>query len=493
MNTIPTSSPSNIITIILAAGKGKRMQSHLPKVLHQIGGKPLLAHVISAAQAVHQLPPKSHAIYVIYGEGGEQVLKQVNNSTITNVNLHWIEQKEQLGTGHAVQQVLPHLAHNLTLNHATTPTTANIPIIVLYGDVPLITPKTLQDLLSNHINHHHAITLITTKTRNPSGYGRVVRNTKNNIIAIVEDRDASNEQRQIKEINTGILCTTNNILQQYLPRLQSHNKQGEFYLTDIVALALADGHKIGNILVEDITEVSGINDLQQLAQLERYYQKRITTKLMQQGVTLRDPARLDVRGELQCAQDVVIDINVIIEGRVSIGINSVIGANCYLKNIAIGNNVEIKANCVLEGAVIEDNCVVGPFARMRPQSTVAHGTHIGNFVEIKNSTLGPNSKVNHLTYLGDAVVGKQVNVGAGTITCNYDGANKHQTIIEDGAFIGSNVSLIAPVTIGNNATIGAGSTISHVAPAEKLTLTRSAQITIDHWQKPVKNTVKDEK
>lgn len=460
------SNPLHIV--ILAAGKGIRMRSNLPKVLHKIGGQSLLEHVIEVGQLL-----KPANIHVVYGEGGELVKEKLQNFSV-----NWIEQKERLGTGHAVQQVMPHLPENAK-------------VLILYGDVPLITESLLRNLLQAAATT--PTTLITAILEDPTGYGRIVRDKTGNISAIVEDKDADEKQRSITEINSGILCTTAQVLKQYLPQLQPRNKQGEYYLTDVIALAIAEGAKIQGVVAANNIEILGINNKEQLAQLERHYQKRIATQLMQQGVTILDPARLDIRGKVLAAEDVTIDINVILDGQVTIGANAIIGANSYLKDVVIGNNVEIRPNCVVEGAIIENNCIIGPFARIRPQSHIASGAHVGNFVEIKNTYLGNASKANHLSYLGDASVGAKVNIGAGTITCNYDGANKYQTIIADGAFIGSGCELVAPIKIGANATIGAGSTLNCDAPAEKLTLARAKQVTIENWQRPTKGQLKDRK
>ena len=455
--------------VILAAGKGVRMHSTLPKVLHKIGGQPLLAHVIEVALSLNPA-----AIHVVYGEGGELVKNQLNNHAI-----NWVEQKERLGTGHAVQQVLPNLPDEAQ-------------ILVLYGDVPLITTQLLQNLLlTSTYNTHNPLALVTATFTDPTGYGRIVRNSNAHITAIVEDKDANEQQRQITEVNSGILTATSKILKQYLPKLQSHNNQNEYYLTDVIALAIADGIQIQSTTANNSIEVLGINNKGQLAQLERYYQRRQVAKLLQQGVTILDPARLDIRGTLTIAEDVTLDVNVVLAGQITIGSKTTIGANCYLKDVVVGNNVEILPNCVIEGAIIESNCTVGPFARIRPQSHIASGARIGNFVEIKNTYLGSNSKANHLTYLGDSSVGTKVNIGAGTITCNYDGANKYKTTIENGAFIGSGCELVAPIKIGENATVGAGSTLSCDAPANKLTVARAKQVTVEDWQRPVKGQLKE--
>lgn len=559
-----SSTPLHVI--ILAAGKGTRMRSALPKVLHKIGDKSLLTHVILAAQelrptTIHVVHDCEHGV-LLQKEMHQQLRCDENyNDACSNallpsqLRLNWVLQQEQLGTGHAVQQVLPHLfgmragacAHGQNECDAQSDekniqenTQENARVLILYGDVPLIQTSTLRALLSA-AEAMAAITLLTCNLSDPTGYGRIVRaadnkkyaekniaqeeqkiamstgikekvekqveekveeklkekvarkDTINMIKAIVEEKDASLLERQITEVNTGILCTTAQLLQRYLPRLQTHNLQREYYLTDIVALAIADGCMVNNVYATTVEEMQGINDKQQLAQLERCYQLRVATQLMrQQGVTLRDPARFDVRGYVECAQDVTIDVNVVIEGHVYIGANTTIGANCCLKDVTIGARVTIKPHCVIEGAVIADDCVIGPFARIRPTSHIMRGAHVGNFVEVKNAELGVGSKASHLTYLGDATIGANVNIGAGTITCNYDGVNKYRTIVEDGVFIGSNSQLVAPVTIGRNATIGAGSTITHDAPAEKLTLARARQVTIDGWQRPLKNSLKNE-
>lgn len=444
--------------VILAAGKGTRMRSRLPKVLHKLGGKPLLEHVIKTAQNLH---PKK--IHVVYGEGGALV-----QECLKQYNINWIEQEKQLGTGHAVMQALPFIEHASQ-------------VLVLYGDVPLITTTTLEQLIQGM--PQNSVGLLTTEFSDPSGMGRIIRDELGVIKAIVEHKDASPLQLQIKEINSGILVTTSKILRNYLPRIRQHNAQGEYYLTDIIAMLVHDKIPISSLLTTNPEEVTGINDQQQLATVERQYQSNLAAKLMHQGLNLIDPSRFDLRGDLTINSDVTIDVNVIIEGKVSIDANTNIGPNNFLKNVQIGKNVTIKPNCVVEDAVIADNCIVGPFARIRPGTHLEAGAHVGNFVEVKNAKIGKNSKANHLSYLGDATIGNNVNVGAGTITCNYDGVNKHQTIIEDGVFIGSNTSLVAPVKIGKNATIGAGSVITEDAPAEKLTIARARQITIEHWKR----------
>lgn len=507
--------------IILAAGSGSRMHSPAtPKVLHKIGGRSLLARVIDTSRVLQPT-----CIHVVYGKNGERLQQAINQQcqSISGANrvkdsgeqegdyfqpslqpsLNWVAQPAQLGTGHAVQQVLPHLPGESKEENSV--------VIILYGDVPLITGRTLCSLLVQRQQQTQldGITLLTANVSDPAGYGRIVRDERNGnkITAIVEEKDASPAERLISEINSGIICTTASLLRRYLPRLQARNQQGEYYLTDIVALALADGYAIDNISVTDLFEIAGVNDKMQLAMLERAYQRGVAEQLLRQGVTVLDPARLDVRESeggagavhdenvgasellphnLRCAADVTLDVNVVLEGAVSIGANSYIGANCYIKDTIIGSNVTVRPNSVIEGAEISDDSVIGPFARIRPGSYIARGAHVGNFVEIKNATLGAGSKANHLSYVGDAVVGERVNIGAGTITCNYDGVNKHQTIIEDGAFIGSNSQLVAPVRIGKNATIGAGSTITRDAPEDKLTLTRAQQVTVEGWKRPAK-------
>ena len=447
--------------IILAAGKGTRMRSKLPKVLHQLGNKPLLEHVIKTAQSLH--PTKIH---VVYGDGGSLVREHLSNHDV-----NWIEQTKQLGTGHAVMQALP------AIEHAAQ-------VLVLYGDVPLITTATLKKLIQSM--PPTGLSVLTTKFSDPSGMGRIVRDNQGAIKAIIEQKDASSAELKIQEINSGILATSSKILRNYLPKLHSHNAQGEYYLTDIIAILVQDKLPIDSLQTSSQEEVTGINDKQQLAKLERQYQKDLANDLMKQGLTLIDPARFDLRGDLTIAHDVTIDVNVLIEGEVSIGTDTTIAPNNILKNVRIGKNVMIKSNCVIEDAVIGDNCIVGPFARIRPGTNLEKNARVGNFVEIKNTKLGKNSKASHLSYLGDAIIGNDVNIGAGTITVNYDGINKHQTTIETGVFIGSNSALIAPIKIGKNATIGAGSVITHDVIEEKLTIARARQTTIEHWERKKK-------
>jgi len=446
--------------VILAAGKGTRMKSNLPKVLHKIANISLLEHVVITAQKLHP-----EIIHVIYGDNGDLLQESLKAYPI-----NWVRQAKQLGTAHAVMQALPFIQNADK-------------VLILYGDVPLIEQKTLVRLIENL--PLGGISLLTANLDNPAGLGRIIRDEFGNIKAITEHKDASMQQLQIKEINSGIMVTTHQILDNYLNKIQAHNTQNEFYLTDIINMLVTDDLPVKSMLINNREEILGVNDKKQLAYLERYYQKKSADSLMEQGLTLLDPARFDLRGSLTISQDIIIDINVIIEGIVSINENTNIQANNYIKNAIIGKNVVIKPNCVIEDAIIEDNCVVGPFARIRPSTHLQQGSHVGNFVELKNTKLGKNSKANHLSYLGDAMIGDKVNIGAGTITCNYDGKNKHTTIIEDQAFIGSNTSLVAPVTIGKEAVIGAGSVITTNACEKKLTLARSKQITLDNWQRKI--------
>lgn len=451
----------NLITIILAAGKGTRMCSQLPKVLHSIGDKPLLRHVYDLSAGL-----KNNTIHVVIGHGAACV-----RQTLVKLPVNWIEQTQQLGTGHAVQQVNDKIGDDTT-------------VLILYGDVPLLKAETLQTLLSQVAPK--TLALLTVNLANSTGYGRIVRDNSGKVLRIVEEKDATETEKKIVEGNTGILAVQGKALKKWLAQLNNNNVQGEYYLTDIIALAVADGFEIATSSPTNEDEVLGVNDKIQLAHLERVYQFQQAQNLMRQGVTLRDPMRFDLRGNLDVGQDVEIDVNVIFEGENRIGHNVKIGANCSIKNATIEDGVVILPNCVIENAVVGANSRIGPFARLRPETVLATDTHIGNFVEIKKSVIGQGSKINHLSYVGDSLVGKKVNIGAGTITCNYDGVNKFQTIIEDGAFIGSDTQLVAPVTVGKNATIGAGSTITKDAPDEQLTLSRSKQISLAGWQRPVK-------
>lgn len=447
--------------VILAAGQGTRMRSKVPKVLHAIGGQPMLAHVIRTAQS---LAPD--AMHVVYGHGGEQV-----RAALSELPVQWVQQKQQLGTGHAVAQALPDIAAEQT-------------VLVLYGDVPLTRVDTLQRLLG--AAEGGALGLLTAHLDDPTGYGRIIRDAQGDVIAIVEHKDASDAQRRINEINTGMLAVSAARLRQWVAGLDNKNSQGEFYLTDVIAMAVRDGVTVNTVHPAAIAEIMGINNKSQLAELERIHQLQQAEALMTQGVTLRDPARFDVRGELSVGRDVVIDVNVVCEGKVIIGDDVSIGPNCYLRDVSIADGVVVQANCVIEEAGIGAGSRIGPFARIRPGTVLADDVHVGNFVEIKKAEIGQGSKVNHLSYVGDATIGKRVNVGAGTITCNYDGANKHQTVIEDDVFVGSDTQLIAPVTVGAGATIGAGSTISKDAPPGELTLSRAPQQTRKGWKRPVK-------
>ena len=446
--------------IILAAGKGTRMRSNLPKVLQPLAGRPLLRHVIETAKKLN-----AANIITIYGHGGDKVKQAFEQE-----NVQWVEQAEQLGTGHAVKVTLPVLP------------TDGVSLI-LSGDVPCITQETLEKLLA--VSRETGIGLVTLTLNDAAGYGRIVREN-NKIQAIVEHKDANDTQRQIKEINTGIYCVSNAKLHQWLPKLSNKNAQGEYYLTDIVAMAIADGLEVASVEPELAFEVEGVNDRVQLAALEREFQSYQAKKLMQQGVHLIDPARFDLRGQLKVGQDVRIDINVIIEGDCEFGDNVEIGAGCIIKNTTIASGSKVQPYSIFDNAIVGEDAQIGPFARLRPGAKLANEVHIGNFVEVKNSSIGLGSKANHFTYLGDAEVGAGSNIGAGTITCNYDGANKFKTIIGDAAFIGSNSSLVAPVTIGNGATVGAGSVITRDVAENSLAFERSKQVAKENYQRPQK-------
>ncbi|RUO76439.1 bifunctional UDP-N-acetylglucosamine diphosphorylase/glucosamine-1-phosphate N-acetyltransferase GlmU [Pseudidiomarina taiwanensis] len=450
--------------VVLAAGKGTRMRSALPKVLHPVAHKPMVQHVIDTAQ---QLEPSQ--IHVIYGHGGDQL-----QAALDAQGLQFVEQAEQLGTGHAVQQVVPHLTRN-----------SDERVLILYGDVPLTRVETLKQLL--RAGEQADLALLTVKLANPTGYGRIVRNDQGQVVGIVEQKDASAEQLRIQEANTGMMLVQSQALQRWLKALSNDNAQGEYYLTDIVAMAAAEGVSIATAHPHDEIEVEGANNRVQLAALERAFQQRQAEKLMLDGATLMDPARVDVRGNVWIENDVVIDANVIFEGDVELGEGVIIESNCVLRDCKIGKGSRVKSHSVIEGAELAENCSVGPFARLRPGAKLEHGAAIGNFVEMKNSIMGPGAKAGHLTYLGDAHVGAKANVGAGTITCNYDGANKSKTHIGAGAFIGSNSALVAPVHIGDNATVGAGSTITKDVAADELAIGRGKQRNISGWQRPQKN------
>ena len=446
--------------IILAAGKGTRMRSSLPKVLQPLAGRPLLGHVIETAKKL-----QAGSIITIYGHGGALVQNEFAQEQV-----QWVEQAEQLGTGHAVKMALPALPQDGLA-------------LILSGDVPCITQQTLQKLLD--ASQASGIGLVTLTLPDASGYGRIVREN-GNIQAIVEHKDASEAQRQIQEINTGIYCVSNARLHQWLPKLSNSNAQGEYYLTDIVAMAIEDGLEVASVEPERAFEVEGVNDRVQLAALEREYQAFQARQLMQQGVHLIDPSRFDLRGQLTAGQDVRIDINVIIEGDCELGDNVEIGAGCVIKNTKIAAGTKVQPYSVFDNAVVGENAQIGPFSRLRPGAKLANEVHIGNFVEVKNSSIGLGSKANHFTYLGDAEVGAGSNIGAGTITCNYDGANKFKTIIGDAAFIGSNSSLVAPVVIGNGATVGAGSVITRDVADNSLAFERSKQVAKEDYQRPQK-------
>ncbi len=454
----------SLSVVILAAGKGTRMRSSLPKVLHVVADKPMVSHVIDSAR---QLGTKN--IYVVYGFGGE-VLKATLTDENSGQDLTFVEQTEQLGTGHAVDQASPFLKDDED-------------VLVLYGDVPLTKVSTLENLLQ--AKPKGGMALLTVHLANPTGYGRIVREG-NQVVGIIEQKDATPEQLTINEANTGILLANGGDLKRWLSGLSNENAQGEYYLTDIIATAHNEGKAIATAHPETEIEVEGANNRVQLASLERAYQARIAEELMIAGASLRDPARIDIRGSLTIGSEVSIDINCIFEGKVSLGNGVKVGANAILKNCSIGDNTEIKPNTLIEDAVIGENCSAGPFARIRPGTVMKNDAHVGNFVEMKKTILGEGSKAGHLTYLGDALIGKKVNIGAGTITCNYDGVNKAQTIIKNNAFIGSNSSLVAPVTIGETATIGAGSVIVKTVENGDLAVARGKQRNIKNWPRPVK-------
>jgi bifunctional UDP-N-acetylglucosamine pyrophosphorylase / glucosamine-1-phosphate N-acetyltransferase len=446
--------------IILAAGEGKRMKSLLPKVLQKIAGKPMLEHVIGSARAL-----EPEALHIVYGHGGTQVREAFSDQN----DLRWVEQSEQKGTGHAVQQAMPSVPDNAR-------------VLVLYGDVPLIRTETLQAMLA----FDASLVVLAAELENPTGYGRVVLDAVGNVAAIIEQKDASAEQRAIHLINTGMIAAHATMLKKWLSALKNNNAQGEYYLTDVFASAAHEYQAATVVRCGDVVETEGANDPWQLMQLERAYQIRAAKKLSEQGLRLMDAARFDLRGELVAGTDVEIDIDVIIEGKVTLGNGVKIGPYCRLKNVSLADGVQVHPHCDLDGVVAGMNCTIGPFARLRPGTELSEAVHIGNFVETKKAKLGKGSKANHLSYLGDAVLGEKVNIGAGTITCNYDGVNKFQTTIEDGVFVGSNSSLVAPVTLAKDATIGAGSVITKNAPADALTVSRARQVSIAPWRRPQK-------
>lgn len=448
--------------VILAAGQGTRMHSEQPKVLHTLGGKPMLAHCIDSARQLN-----ATQIIVVYGYGGEQV-----RAMFADDDIIWIQQAQQLGTGHAVQQAIP------KLNNAP-----NSKTLILYADVPLVRKTSLRALVDSDSD----CALLTCALEDPTGYGRIIRDQQQQVIGIVEEKDADQTQRAIKEINTGILSADTRLLIEWLGQINNNNAQQEYYLTDCIACAVAQGIAVEAFTCSDRAEVSGINDRVQLAQAENYYQMRTREQLMQQGVTLKDPASVYIEGTIEAEVDCEIEPSVSLRGTIKLGKNVVIGMNSVIINSTIGQGTIIQPNSHIEAAEIGADCEIGPFARIRPQTVLAEQVKIGNFVETKKSTIGHSTKVNHLSYIGDAELGNHTNIGAGTICCNYDGANKHKTIIGNDVFIGSDTQLVAPVKIADGATIGAGSTITEDAPANKLTLSRSKQNSVDHWQRPKKN------
>jgi bifunctional UDP-N-acetylglucosamine pyrophosphorylase/glucosamine-1-phosphate N-acetyltransferase len=459
------SSQAPLHVVVLAAGRGTRMRSALPKVMQALAGRPMLAHVLDLAA---QLEPA--AVHVVYGHGGELLREHFAHAPV-----QWALQAEQLGTGHALLQAMPGIADADR-------------VLVLYGDVPLLRPQSLRALLGRARARELAI--LTAAPADPTGYGRVVRDARGGLRRIVEERDASARERAIREVHSGVMLSPAAPLRQWLRALQPRNAQNEFYLTDVFALARRDGVRVLPVKAEDSVEVLGVNDKVQLAAAESEYRRRRAHELMGQGATLIDPARIDVRGEVTVGRDVLLDVNVVLDGPVHLADGVRVGPNCVLVNASVGAGTVLHANCVVHDARIGAGCQIGPFTRLRPQARLADGVHLGNFVEIKNCLIGDGSKVNHLSYVGDTDIGSRVNVGAGTITCNYDGANKWRTQIGSGAFIGSGSMLVAPVKIGDGATIGAGSTITSDAPAGKLTLARSRQVTIEQWERPGKLTDK---
>jgi bifunctional UDP-N-acetylglucosamine pyrophosphorylase/glucosamine-1-phosphate N-acetyltransferase len=445
--------------VILAAGQGKRMHSDLPKVLHPLAGRPLLAHVIAIARSL-----KPGMICVVYGHGGERV-----RAALDHADLVWAKQEPQLGTGHALAQALPHL-------HPRVPT------LVLYGDVPLIRAETLKTLRQAASK---GVALLTIELDDPHGYGRIVR-SRGKIKRIVEEKDATAAERALREINTGIMVLPTARLKAWLAGLKNKNAQQEYYLTDVVAAAVADQVPVSSAQPGAAWETLGVNSKAQLAELERIFQRQTAAGLMEAGATLADPARIDVRGSLVCARDVFIDINCVFEGKVTLGEGVSVGANCVLRNVKVAAGSRIEPFCHIDEADIGARCRIGPYARLRPGTALAEEVHIGNFVEVKASQIAARSKANHLAYVGDTTVGRDVNIGAGTITCNYDGANKHRTIIEDDVHIGSDTQLVAPVRVGRGATLGAGTTLTRDAPAGALTMSRAKQVTVPGWKRPVK-------
>lgn len=455
----------NLNVVILAAGKGSRMASNLPKVLQPLAKKPLLSHVLATS-----LKLQAAKVIVVYGHGGDLVRETINE-TFAGAPISWVEQTDQLGTGHAVQQALPELDPGSRT-------------LILYGDVPLVSIESLTNFMTE--TPLDGCGVLTVKLDDATGYGRILRDESYHVIGIVEEKDANEAQKLIHEANTGIMLVNTDLLATWLPRLGNQNAQGEYYLTDIVKMANDAQVPINATVVPDPMEVEGVNDKVQLANLERLYQQQQAKRLMLAGATIVDPSRVDVRGHVTVGKDCYVDVNAVFEGEITLGENVEIGPNCLIVNSQIGDNVVIHSNSVLENAVVGSSCQIGPYARLRPGTVLHNNAKVGNFVETKKSVIGEGSKVNHLSYVGDSELGKDVNVGAGTITCNYDGVNKHKTVIHDNAFIGSNSSLVAPVEIGAGATVGAGSTIAKNAPAGKLTITRAKQLTLDGWKRPTK-------
>lgn len=453
-------SNSAISVVILAAGKGTRMYSDLPKVLHPLAGKPMVQHVIDTAMKVG-----AERVHLVYGHGGDRLKK-----TLSGEALNWVLQAEQLGTGHAMQQAAPAFSDDED-------------VLMLYGDVPLISEATLKRLVQ--AKPDGGIGLLTVNVDDPTGYGRIVRQD-NEVVGIVEHKDASEAQREISEINTGILVAGGRDLKRWLSQLTNNNAQGEYYITDIIAMAAQEGRRVAAVHPECASEVEGVNNRLQLSRLERIYQLAQAESLLLEGVMLQDPARFDLRGNVTFGRDVTIDSNVILEGDVTLGHRVTIGAGCVIKNSVIGDDCEVSPYSVLEDAVLEAKCTIGPFARLRPGAELAEGAHVGNFVEMKKARLGKGSKAGHLTYLGDADIGANVNIGAGTITCNYDGANKHQTIIGDDVFVGSDTQLVAPVRVAKGATLGAGTTVTRDVGENELVLSRVQQTNIAGWKRPTK-------
>lgn len=452
--------------VILAAGAGKRMFSKVPKVLHPLAGKPLLSHVLACAESLHP-----EMIHVIYGHEGEKL-----RQCFKQANLNWIFQNEPAGTGHAVLQAIPSIPEDAQ-------------VLVLSADVPLIQKNTLESLIEKAgAGESPKLALLLATLDNPFGLGRIVRNAENQVLSIVEERDASPGEKLIKEIYSGICCLPRSLLARWLPQLNNHNAQKEYYLTDIIAMSIAEKIPVVSISAQDPVEIQGVNNRLQLQQLERAFQKNQAFQFMLNGVTIADASRIDIRGELTCGRDVTIDVNCVFSGKVVLGDDCIIEANCVLNQVTLEAGCHIHANSVLDNCHIGPQCHIGPFARLRPGTRLGAHCKIGNFVETKNAIFEEDSKANHLTYLGDCTIGKHSNVGAGTITCNYDGANKHHTHIGDGVFIGSGTQLVAPVSIGDNATIGAGSTIRKDAPANELTLTKREQVSIAAWKKPIKKS-----